>query len=105
MVDDGRFQRLLRLIASGDEPQVRSLLAGEPGLASSAAATGATRTDAQRYFVANVGRYVYDGDTGLHIAAAAYRHRLVGELVDRGANVRAVNRRGATPLHYAVGGA
>ena len=105
MVDDAGFQRLLRLIASGDEPQVRGLLANEPGLVSTAAADGATRTDAQRYFLANVGHYVYAGDTALHIAAAGYRHQLAGALVDRGANVRAVNRRGATPLHYAVGGA
>ena len=100
----GSFLRLLRLIASGDEEQVGRVLAVEPYLASAVTATGATRADAQQYFLANVGHYVYAGDTALHIAAAGYRERVARELVDRGANPKALNRRGATPLHYAVGG-
>jgi ankyrin repeat protein len=47
---------------------------------------------------------MYEGDTALHIAAAAYQIRIAEELIARGADVRARNRRGAEPLHYAVDG-
>jgi ankyrin repeat protein len=40
----------------------------------------------------------------LHMAAAANHTRLVEELIARGSDVRAKNRRGAEPLHYAVNG-
>jgi ankyrin repeat protein len=36
------------------------------------------------------------------MAAAANQARIVEELISRGADVRAKNRRGAEPLHYAV---
>jgi ankyrin repeat protein len=48
---------------------------------------------------------MYKGDTALHMAAAAYQERIVVELIARGADVRAQNRRGAEPLHYAADGA
>ena len=51
-----------------------------------------------------IGHYVYAGDTALHVAAAAYRQEIVPKLIATGANVRARNRRGAEPLHYAVDG-
>jgi ankyrin repeat protein len=38
------------------------------------------------------------------MAAAANQTRIVEELISRGADVRAKNRRGAEPLHYAVDG-
>jgi hypothetical protein len=38
------------------------------------------------------------GDSA-HIAAAAYQTRIADELLARGADVRARNRRGAEPLH------
>ena len=44
------------------------------------------------------------GDTALHIAAAADRREIVRKLIVIGADVRAKNRRGAEPLHYAVDG-
>jgi ankyrin repeat protein len=47
---------------------------------------------------------VYAGDTPLHAAAAAYRYALVPTLTEMGADVRARNRRGAYPLHYAADG-
>ena len=105
MVDDAGFQRLLRLIASGDEPQVRGLLARPTWscLVSGRRMEPRARTRSGTSSRMS-GTTCYAGDTALHIAAAGYRHQLAGELVDRGANVRAVNRRGATPLHYAVGG-
>ncbi len=47
---------------------------------------------------------MYEGDTALHMAAAAFQVRIAQELMARGANARAKNRRGAQPLHYAVDG-
>ena len=51
-----------------------------------------------------IGHYVYKGDTALHVAAAAYRLAIVSRLLKEGPNVRARNRRGAEPLHYAADG-
>lgn len=47
---------------------------------------------------------MYAGYTALHIAAAAHRRELAESLCTRGADVRARNRRGAEPLHYAADG-
>jgi ankyrin repeat protein len=64
----------------------------------------ASRGDADTYFLPAIRHYVYAGDTALHIAAAAYQQPLARDLVGRGADVRAANRRGAQPLHYAADG-
>ena len=95
---------LFRAIASDERLQTMRLIESSPRLASEAAQDGATRQFAQRYYLARIGHYVYGGDTALHIAAAAYRAEIARELVTRGANPRARNRRGAEPLHYAVVG-
>ena len=55
-------------------------------------------------FRADIGHQVYAGDTPLHLAAATYQPDLIAELLRAGADVRARNRRGAEPLHYAVDG-
>jgi hypothetical protein len=47
---------------------------------------------------------VYAGDTALHAAAAAHRPEIVRQLIAMGGDVRARNRRGAEPLHYAADG-
>ena len=51
-----------------------------------------------------IGRYVYAGDTALHVAAGAHRTDVVQKLMAMGADVRARNRRGAEPLHAAAVG-
>src|SRR5207247_7694668 len=61
-------------------------------------------SDLKEYFLDEIGHYVYGGDTALHVAAAAYRHDIARRLIAAGANLRARNRRGAEPLHYAVDG-
>jgi hypothetical protein len=66
--------------------------------------SGATRQTAKSYYMDEIGHYLYAGDTALHVAAAAYRQEIVQNLIATGANVRARNRRGAEPLHYAVDG-
>lgn len=78
-------------------------LAAAPELALARLALGATRHDAETYFLDEIDHYVYAEDTALHIAAA-YEADLVRELVSAGGNVAVANRRGAEPLHYAVDG-
>jgi hypothetical protein len=80
------------------------LLDGEPELARACLAVGATRHGDEEYFLDEINHHVYAGDTALHIAAAAYEPGLTRALVNAGAIVRAANRRGAEPLHYAVDG-
>jgi ankyrin repeat protein len=65
---------------------------------------GATRDYAKTYFLTAIHHYVYSGDTALHISAAAHQRGLAETFVMRGADVRARNRRGAEPLHYAAPG-
>jgi ankyrin repeat protein len=71
-------------------------------MATAVARTGATRGGERSYFFATIRHYLYAGDTALHIAAAAYHRQIAEILVTHGADVRARNRLGATPLHYAA---
>ena len=96
--------RFLRAIVRGDRASVSDLLAGAPELARSRLAVGASRQHANEYFLDGIDHDVYAGDTALHIAAAAYEPGIARKLVDAGALVAAMNRRGAQPLHYAVDG-
>ena len=66
---------------------------------------GASRADERSYYLEEIAHYAYAGDTPLHIAAAAYQPEIVEQLLSRGANASARNRRGAEPLHYAADGA
>ena len=95
---------LLQAIASRNLPMALRLLGEAPQLALLAMRTGATRQGAGDYFFREISHYAYAGDTALHIAAAAYQADIAEELISRGANVGARNRRGAEPLHYAVDG-
>lgn len=102
--DDADLRALVRAIAVLDELRVTSLLAGSPGLATQALRAGATREAPRESFIVELGHYVYAGDTALHVAAVAYSARIAEALIALGADVRAKNRRGAEPLHYAVDG-
>lgn len=75
-----------------------------PGLAAFSLKVGASRQDPAPYFLLPLHHYVYVGDTALHVAAAAYDRDTAESLVAKGAIVRARNRRGAEPLHYAADG-
>src|SRR4029079_18014701 len=75
-----------------------------PGSAPPSIDVAATREDAHTYFLTPIRHYVYAGDTALHVAAAAHRRELAESFVASGADVRARNRRGAEPLHYAADG-
>ena len=88
--------RLLLAIATSDHQAALGLLDTEPSLVSA----GVARRD--EFFLAERLAQVYEGDTALHAAAFSYDVEMARELVARGADVRARNRRGAEPIHAAV---
>jgi len=87
-----------------DADAAAKLLAASPLLARASFERGATRQEANTFFLDRIGRYIYAGDTALHVAAAVYRPDVVRKLLAGGADVRARNRRGAQPLHAAAVG-
>jgi len=103
--DDERALRFFRAIAAGNATVPRTMLRAEPELATRAIRVGASRAAARPFFLDEIGRYVYTGDTALHIAAGRYATDVAKRLVTLGADVTARNRRGATPLHAAAAGA
>src|SRR5438874_7204473 len=106
MVGDAQaLMTLMRGIIAGDAAAVARSLTASPELASSSLRLqGATRQSPNDYFFDEIAHYLFAGDTPLHAAAAAHRKTIVPELVSMGADVRARNRRGAQPLHYAADG-
>jgi Ankyrin repeats (3 copies)/Ankyrin repeat len=98
------LRALFQAIASRDRSMTSELLAQSPPLARRAIAVGATREAASACYFVEIAHYAYAGDTPLHFAAAAYQPDIAEDLVSRGANVSARNRRGAEPLHYASDG-
>jgi hypothetical protein len=89
---------VLRLIGTGDRATVIERLVDDPSLVTARLA----RSD--ELFIAECHAQVYEGDTVLHAAAFCYDTETARWLVDRGADVRARNRRGAEPLHAATMG-
>jgi ankyrin repeat protein len=102
--DDDALLALFASIASRGHLEVARRLDSSPELASQKIRVGASRQDSDTYFLDAIRHYVYADDTALHIAAAAHQREVAESLVARGANVRARNRRGAEPLHYAADG-
>lgn len=98
------LRQLIEAIVAGDPGAVESMLARSPSLAALPVMVGAERATAPSWFFPAIHHYAYAGDTALHLAAAAYRHGLVPDLVGLGADMGARNRRGAQPLHYAADG-
>jgi hypothetical protein len=104
MTTSPSVRELLEAIARGDAAEAQRLLDATPSLATEQLSQGATRQNAASYFVPALGCYLNEGDTPLHIAAAAWRADLLRDLIARGAQVMARNRLGATPLHHAANG-
>src|SRR5262252_5278839 len=88
--------RLLEAIAASDRRTALALLDGTPALVTA----GLARRE--EFFLAKRLAQVYEGDTALHAAGFSYDSEIARDLIARGANVRARNRRGAEPLHAAV---
>jgi len=87
---------LLTAIAAGDRALVLASLDAAPALATAGLARG------DEFFIGRCHAQVYAGATALHAAAFAYDRETAGDLVARGADVRARDRRGAEPLHAAA---
>jgi ankyrin repeat protein len=98
------LSRLIQAILRDDAALVAELMENSPTLAKQHLAVGASRELAREFYFQEIKHYLYGGDTPLHAAAAGYRRDIAKELLKNGANVAAVNRRGATPLHYAADG-
>ena len=95
------FMELVRAIVAGESERAARLVEASPGLVQARAARGASRGDHNEFFFEPIRHYLYAGDTALHIAAAGFRWKIIRELLARGADYSAENRRGAQPLHYA----
>jgi len=80
------------------------MLDASPALATASMSAGASRATSADYFLRGILRYVYEGDTALHVAAAAYDVDVARTLLGKGADPHARNRRGAEPLHAASTG-
>ena len=103
-IPDHELMRLVTAIVDDDTEQVAHMLALSPALAMACFQTGASRDTEQPFFIAQIGRYIYAGDTALHIAAAAYQVQIVNQLIAAGADVQARNRFGYNSLHAAAAG-
>ncbi len=98
------FLEFVQLVVDGDVDEVFRRLRATPELATMALPVRTTVQERTESFFAQIGHYLYGGDTALHMAAAAFCQPIVELLVSSGANCRAKNRRGAEPLHYASDG-
>ncbi len=100
------LRTLVNAIVTNNRALVSKMLTEAPVLAAATFPRGATRQARSlgSYFLAQIGHYIYEDDTALHVAAASYRPTMVRQLIDAGARVRARNRRGSEPLHSAAVG-
>jgi ankyrin repeat protein len=96
------FLDMIQCIVDGDLAGLRNKLSSQPNLATLANPKGATRQESTDYFYPQIRHYLYEGDTALHMAAAAFSYAMVDLLAVFGASPHAKNRRGAEPLHYAA---
>jgi ankyrin repeat protein len=98
------LRKLTDAIIADHHSLFSTLLDKSPALATECFSEGATRRDSSTYFIREMNRYIYSGDTALHIAGASYRREMALKLISAGANIRAKNRRQAEPLHAAATG-
>jgi ankyrin repeat protein len=80
-------------VLANDSSEIAAIVAGTPS-------TIAQRVE-QDFLVTELPHMLYRGDTPLHLAAAGLRCDATQVLLAAGTPVDAVNRRGATALHYA----
>lgn len=88
-----RGSALLAAIIGADLQAVQAELERDPSLVSYRVLRDT--------FVESIPHWLYVGDTLLHLAAASLQDDISETLLRRGAAVAAINRRGASPLHYA----
>jgi hypothetical protein len=102
--DDEALLTLFEAITSRSPDVTARVIESSRALLNRPIRIGATRESAHGYFLVAIRHHVYAGDTALHVAAAAHRLAVVELLVGEAVDVRARNRRGAEPLHYAADG-
>lgn len=95
---------LMRRVAARDLQATGALVAATPGLARAGLALGQGADAPKALFLEEIEHHLYEGDTALHVAAAAHDAVIAERLLAAGADPRARNRRGAEPLHYAADG-
>ena len=100
------LRKFVNAIVANDGALFSKLIDGSSALATASFSQGATSQgpSPSPWFIKEIGHYIYSGDTALHFAAAAYRHKMADKLIKAGANVRAKNRRRAEPIHAAAFG-
>lgn len=86
---------LVRLIAAGDAKRVSMPLVQTPSRAKAFFRVGATRACSVPFYFTSIEHYVYEGDTSLHVAAAAYDETAVRDLLAAG------NKSGSAPRDLA----
>lgn len=96
------FLDFIQVVVDGNVGELSRRLADSPALATMSADVGATRHSTTPFFFPNIAHYLYEGDTALHMAAAAFQRPVAELLLAHGAACRAKNRRRAEPLHYAA---
>jgi len=92
-IDEAFVIEFIRTIINGDNSQVAQLLSAHPRLIHAGLHT--------EFFSEEIMHQLYTGDTGLHVAAAAFNVEIAATLISKGADIHAKNRRGAEALHYA----
>jgi hypothetical protein len=96
VANEADLTRLFVAIANLDHGVAVDLIDSTPSLTTAVIA----RPD--EFFLPERRAQVYAGDTALHAAAFSYDTQMARELIKRGADIRARNRRGAQPLHAAM---
>jgi ankyrin repeat protein len=86
------MEPVFEAVLAGERESAR-LLRDDPSVVRTRASTDT--------LIEAIPHWLYAGDTGLHLAAAALRVEVATALLRAGADPNARNRRGATPLHYA----
>lgn len=102
--NDTALRTLVDAIVVGEVEKCVRLINDWPESVAASFLQGATRQAAKQYFLSDVKRYIFAGDTALHLAAACYRTEIARILIDAGAKLNAKNRHGAEPLHAAAAG-
>src|SRR5439155_21577068 len=91
-VHAGWVEPIFDAVLANDPSRIAAIEAGTPGAA-------AQRME-EDLFVADLPHQLYRGDTPLHLAASGLRYDAARAMLAAGTPVNAVNRRGATALHY-----